>query len=122
MNTVPRVDYDAAPPRIVGDGWRVLVPEVNAEGNDEAGIALWALRERPGAYLGWNVRKEGLAKGELCFLFGGHRPLEGGDRARERFLPDLSGLGRARAMKEDGFLLSEDFEALAAARGTPTPR
>lgn len=122
VNTVPRVDYDAAPPRIVGDGWRVLVPEVNAEGNDEAGIALWALRERPGAYLGWNVRKEGLAKGELCFLFGGHRPLEGGDRARERFLPDLSGLGRARAMKEDGFLLSEDFEALAAARGTPTPR
>jgi hypothetical protein len=75
VNTVPRVDYDAVPPRLVGDGWRVLVPTTNTGGNDEAGIPLWALQSKPGAYLGWNVRKEGFANGEQCFLFGGFRPL-----------------------------------------------
>jgi hypothetical protein len=106
-NTVPRVDYDAVPPKIVGDGWRVLVPKTDANGNDVPGIPLWALQKKPGAYLGWNVRKEGFAKGELCFLFGGFRASAHGQPRSSIVWRDRSRPGRGRTVKLDRFQLAE---------------
>ncbi|MBM4382268.1 MAG: hypothetical protein FJ091_02750 [Deltaproteobacteria bacterium] len=74
-NNVQRVDYARVPPAVVGEGWDPLVPKTDADGNDAVGIRLWALEEKRGVYLGWNVRREGFAKGEPCFLFGGFKPL-----------------------------------------------
>ncbi|HEU4428745.1 MAG TPA: alpha/beta hydrolase domain-containing protein, partial [Myxococcota bacterium] len=73
VNRVEQVDYGVVPPKIVGEGWRVLVPTTGPDGNDLPGIRLHELQPGRSAYLGWNVRKAGFARGELCFLFGGER-------------------------------------------------
>jgi hypothetical protein len=110
VNTVPRVDYAAVPPRIVSDGWRVLVPETNPDGNDAAGIPLWALQGKPGTYLGWNVRKEAFARGELCFLFGGMKPSASRGDPRPS-----SPIAIADDLASRGFLLAEDRAAISRA-------
>jgi hypothetical protein len=112
-NKVQRVDYDAVPPVVVGDGWRTLVPKTNAEGNDAVGIPLWALEEKPGAYLGWNVRKEGFARGELCFLFGGFRAVAGG-QSLARLLRRVQATHEA---EQAGFLLNDEARMIEGASG-----
>jgi hypothetical protein len=113
-NNVQRVDYTRMPPALVGDGWRTLVPKTDAEGNDAVGIPLWALQEKRGVYLGWNVRKDGFARGELCFLFGGFRPLAGPERNRASLLRRVQ---TARDMERNSLLLRDDVQALDASIG-----
>jgi Alpha/beta hydrolase domain len=51
-----------------------LVPKVDADGNDVAGVAS-VLRQAPlGTYLGWNVTAAGFDKGKVCLLNGGFIP------------------------------------------------
>lgn len=51
-----------------------LVPKVDADGNDGAGV-LSVLRQAPlGTYLGWNVTAAGFDKGGICTLSGGYVP------------------------------------------------
>jgi hypothetical protein len=73
-NLVERIDYASVPPVITGPGWRVLVPKTDEDGNDAVGVPVFRLQEKRGVFLGWNVRRAGFAKGELCFLFGGWKP------------------------------------------------
>jgi hypothetical protein len=51
-------------------GWQVLVPSVDADGNDIAGIRMPQLASPTATYLGWNVRRAGFAEGELCLVYG----------------------------------------------------
>ncbi len=110
VNTVPRVDYGAVPPVVTGSGWRVLVPTTDALGNDVPGIPLHALQRLPAAYLGWNVRRDGFAKGELCFLFGGTKPDSGRGDSRPRSPIDV-----AASLASQGFLLDADRDAISKA-------
>jgi hypothetical protein len=110
VNTVPRIDYSRVPPVVIGGGWRVLVPRTDADGNDAAGIPLFALQEKLGAYLGWNSRRAGFAGGELCFLFGGFREQTGRRPAAER-------IAEAEKLRAQGFLLAEDAGAFAREPG-----
>jgi hypothetical protein len=51
-----------------------LVPKVDADGNDVAGVPS-VLRQVPlGTYLGWNIRSAGFDKGKICALSGGYLP------------------------------------------------
>lgn len=51
-----------------------LVPKVDADGNDVAGVPS-VLRQVPlGTYLGWNVTAAGFDKGKICTLNGGYLP------------------------------------------------
>jgi hypothetical protein len=51
-----------------------LVPKVDADGNDVAGVAS-VLRQAPlGTYLGWNVTASGFDKGKVCLLNGAFLP------------------------------------------------
>ena len=51
-----------------------LVPPVNSDGNETAGIAS-VLHQAPlGTYLGWNVQKSGFFKGQICGFTGGYVP------------------------------------------------
>jgi hypothetical protein len=51
-----------------------LVPKVDADGNDVAGVPS-VLRQVPlGTYLGWNVTESGFDKGRICTLNGGFVP------------------------------------------------
>jgi alpha/beta hydrolase family protein len=51
-----------------------LVPPVNADGNETAGVAS-VLHQAPlGTYLGWNAQTSGFFKGQICGFTGGYVP------------------------------------------------
>lgn len=72
----------AAPPGT--QGWPVLLPTVDSDGNDRGGIRLPALVAPAGTYLGWNLRKVGYATGQLCSVLGGFIPFAVDETARGR--------------------------------------
>ena len=74
-----------------------LVPRVNADGNETAGIPS-VLHQAPlGTYLGWNIQTTGFFKGQICGFSGGYvpfavtreptgaRPATRGPRIEERY-------------------------------------
>ena len=59
------------PPTLVGGGdYAVLVPKVDADGNDVAGVRSTAIQAPIGTYTGWNRRAPGFAADEQCTLNG----------------------------------------------------
>jgi hypothetical protein len=82
------LDYDVGPRFIYNDlsgivttqppGIRrsipTLVPRVNADGNEVAGVPS-VLHQAPlGTYLGWNIQASGFFKGQICGFSGGYVP------------------------------------------------
>jgi hypothetical protein len=63
----------AEPPQAEGK-YVVLVPAVDAEGNDVDGLRNTNVQVPLGTYLGWNVRKAGFSEGDSCDLTGGFIP------------------------------------------------
>ena len=53
-----------------------LVPRVNADGNETAGIPSVQLLVPLGSYLGWNERKRGYGAGGGCGFIGGFLPFK----------------------------------------------
>jgi hypothetical protein len=81
----------AEPPRLVpGASYTVLVPRVDADGNDVAGLRSVTLQAPLGTYTGWNLRRAGFAEDEECGLTGSFIPF-----ARTRADRDASGDPRA---------------------------
>jgi hypothetical protein len=77
------------PPK-TGEPFRVLVPQVNADGNDVAGIRLPEVAVPLGTYTGWNVTNPQLSELRyLSGLVGGFEPF-----SRTRALRDASGDSR----------------------------
>ena len=63
------------PPQPIGKGaYTILVPKIDADGNDLAGIRLPSVEVPIGTYTGWNLRPRGLAEGELAGLLGSFIP------------------------------------------------
>ena len=57
----------AEPPTVVaGHDYVVLLPRVDADGNEIAGIRSTTVHARLGTYTGWNLRRAGFADDELC--------------------------------------------------------
>ena len=54
--------------------WPLLVPALDPDGNDRAGIHLPAVAAPDSTYLGWSPRKPGYAAGDLCLIFGAKVP------------------------------------------------
>jgi hypothetical protein len=114
------------PPRQVNDGeYRVLVPKVDKDGNDIAGIRLPAVQVPTGTYTGWNLRPAGLAEDELSGLLGSFIPFaKSKTQRRQKGDPRLSLQERykdkadyvrqvsrvARILVEQRYLLPEDAE------------
>ena len=66
---------DVHPPRQIGNrAYTILVPKVDSDGNDIAGIRLPSVEVPLGTYTGWNLRPEGLAEDELSGLLGSFIP------------------------------------------------
>jgi hypothetical protein len=77
------------PPR-TGEAFRVLVPQVNADGNDVSGIRLPELAVPLGTYAGWNITVPQLNELRyLSGLVGGFEPF-----ARTKAQRDASGDSR----------------------------
>ena len=88
--------------------WPVLVPTVDADGNDVAGIHLPEEAAPAGTYLGWNVRKAGYAQGELCSIIGSFLPFAASQSSRGSD-PRLSLAERYAAMPR-----SDEMQAIGA--------
>ena len=116
-----------APPD--GAGYSILVPAVDTDGNDVAGVRLPAITVPLATHTGWNLQSEELAEGELADLLGSCLPLPrtraereaGGDprlSLEERYggVDDYAGRVREQiaALVEAGYMLAEDTETLLA--------
>jgi hypothetical protein len=118
------------PPKPIGSGaYKILVPKVDADGNDLAGIRLPAIGAPIGTYTGWNLRPRGLAEGELSGLLGSFMPFaksksqrkKTGDprlslaeryRDKQDYVEQIS--RAARTLVDKRFLLPEDAERIIA--------
>lgn len=116
------------PPRQNGkDAYVVLVPKVDSDGNDVAGIRLPAVQAPLGTYTGWNLRPRGLAEDELSGLLGSYIPfrktaaerrknadprlsLEERYKDRAEYIQQVS--RAARILVEQRYLLAEDAERI----------
>ena len=66
VNGLCELDYSQQPPRpIAGHDYPVLVPKVDADGNEIAGIRLPDVAVPLGTRTGWNIRSAGFAEGAL---------------------------------------------------------
>jgi hypothetical protein len=125
-----RGKMDIHPPKQISNGaYKILVPRVDADGNDLAGIRLPAIEAPIGTYTGWNLRPRGLAEGELAGLLGSFIPFaktkaqrkKTGDprRSLEVRYKDRNAyvqrIGRAtRNLVDERLLLPDDAERLIA--------
>ena len=118
------------PPRQIGKGqYTILVPRVDKDGNDVAGIRLPAVAVSLGTYTGWNLRPHGLAEDELAGLLGSFIPFartkaerhKSGDprlSIEERYKDQADYVRQvsraARILVEERYLLPEDAERMIA--------
>jgi hypothetical protein len=139
VNELPLLDYGAEydfrnvsgiltrePPMVRSDKpYKTLVPKVDIDGNEIAGIRSVNIRVPLGTYTGWALRKEGFGGGDLSSLNGMFIPfkntrkerLEAKDRRlslQERYGSHEKYVGAVRKAAEElvkeGFLLPEDAE------------
>jgi hypothetical protein len=116
------------PPRAIPDReYTILVPRVDTDGNDIAGIRLPAVQVPIGTYTGWNLRPRGLAEGELAGLLGSFIPFAKTRAERRRTGDPRPSIAEryndgkdyvekfsraARILVEQRFLLAEDAERM----------
>ena len=75
INHVTLLDFGSLPAvHVPGADYAVLVPKVDADGNDVAGIRSTDLEVPLGTYTGWSLRRAGFAEGEHCGLTGSFIP------------------------------------------------
>jgi hypothetical protein len=127
------------PPTVMpGPGYTVLVPAVDADGNDSCGVRAPMVEAPLATYTGWNLRARGFGQGAMHEFTGSTIPLPDspeertatGDPRRsilERY-PDSAAYAAAiraaaERLVEQRLMLAEDVErAVAAARGWDRPR
>jgi len=91
------------PPRpIRKSAYEILVPKVDLNGNDVAGIRLPQVEAPIGTYTGWNLRPRGLAEGELAGLLGSFIPFAKTKAARRK-------IGDPRLSLEERYIDRDDY-------------
>src|SRR5262249_44128412 len=115
----PRIDagiIDHEPPLVVpGETYPVLVPAVDADGNDQAGVRAPMVQAPLGTYTGWSVRRRGLGHGAMVSLTGSYIPFA--DSEEERLQtgdPRPSVLARYESAKAYVAAIRRAAEALVA--------
>jgi hypothetical protein len=139
VNELPLLDYGAQydfrnvsgilsqePPKVKSEQpYKTLVPKVDKDGNEIAGVRGINIRVPLGTYTGWALRREGFGEGDLSSLNGMFIPFKNTRKERiEEKDPRLSLQERygshekyveavreaAQELVKDGFLLPEDAE------------
>ncbi len=118
-------DYFTLPTRHTTAEYTVLVPKVDGDGNDIAGVRSTMLQVPLGTYTGWNVRRAGSIGGEVCGTNGSYIPFaktqaeRGADprlSLEERYRTQAGYVAQVRAaaerLQQAGFLLPKDAERL----------
>jgi hypothetical protein len=99
-------------PPIVGKAFPVLVPQVDDDGNEIAGIRMPCIQVPLATFTGWNLRAPEIgAPDELYNLFGSYLPfprrsIEQRYSSREDYLIKVQ--AAARALARSGYLLERD--------------
>ncbi|HEU4344697.1 MAG TPA: alpha/beta hydrolase domain-containing protein, partial [Candidatus Binatia bacterium] len=127
---INRGRMDLHPPALTRKGeYTILVPKVDSDGNDVAGIRLPQIQVPIGTYAGWNLQSPGLAEDELSGLLGSFIPFaktklerqKAGDprlsieeryQDHEDYVRQIS--RAARTLVDQRFLLPEDAERIIA--------
>jgi len=134
VNELSEMDHSMQPPTaIAGRKYLILVPKVDEDGNDIAGVRVPDITVPRGTHTGWNLRRRGFGEGELLLL-GSYFPFAATKRERlglgdprpsleERYPTNehyLRAIAQAaEALREKRLLLSEDVDRIikgAAAR------
>ena len=103
INGLAVIDPEALPPQ-PGKTYQVPVPRVDETGHELGALRLPAIEAPLATYLGWNIRKEGFAPGELCSLTGSMLPLAKTKAEREAS-------GDLRPSLEERYASKEDYLA-----------
>jgi hypothetical protein len=127
-----RVDYGAEPPK-VGKPFPMLVPQVDADGNETAGVCMPEVAVPLATYTGWNLRDPSIGAPEELFSMAGswipfartrgEREKSGDPRpsVEERYKTREDYLARigqaARELVRGGYLLEPDIPALLERAG-----
>jgi hypothetical protein len=138
-NSLPLMDFGTdtergllqEPPRIVsGKSYPVLVPAVDADGNETAGVRAPMVAAPLGTYTGWNLRSRGFGHGAMHEFSGSYvqfpespeeQHMTGDprrsvlDRYRDAAAYVAAITAAARRLVEEGFMLEEDVERAATA-------
>jgi hypothetical protein len=61
-------------PPVQGAAYALLLPQVDADGNDIDGLRNTNTQVPLGTYTGWNIRKAGFSEGDSCDLTGAFIP------------------------------------------------
>ena len=117
------------PPEIGNGSYTVLVPAVDADGNDIAGVRAPMVQAPLGTYTGWNLRDRGQGEGYMHEFTGSYVPLPETDSVRrstadprrsivERY-GDSGGytkavVAAAKQLVADRLMLEEDVERVEA--------
>jgi hypothetical protein len=84
VNQLSEMDYGEQPPRrIAGRQYRVMVPKVDADGNELGGLRLPEIAVPRATHTGWNLRRAGFGEDELANIFGACIPFAATKRERE---------------------------------------
>jgi hypothetical protein len=131
VNHLSVIDDSVFPPRhVAGKDYRVLVPKIDADGNDLPGVRSAQLAAPLGTYTGWNLRAKGFMENEGCYLNGSYVPfaqtaaqrksandprlsLEERYGTRQHYVDTVS--GAAKQLVTDRYLLQEDADRLIKA-------
>jgi hypothetical protein len=115
------------PVPVPGTQYRVLVPRVDDDGHDVAGIRQPDVEVPLATYTGWNVRAAGFREGEMCGLTGSYIPLPvtkderkaSGDprksleeryKTHDKYVKQVE--QAARKLVKERFLLEEDYDRI----------
>ena len=118
------------PPSVVSaEGYAVLVPGVDSDGNDIAGVRAPMVAAPLGTYTGWNLRRRGQGEGAMHEFTGSYIPLPETEAVRratgdprasiEARYGGVDGyvaaiVAAAEGLVADGFMLEEDIARVAA--------
>jgi hypothetical protein len=110
-------------------GYTILVPSVDADGNEIAGVRAPVVQAPLGTYTGWNLRNRGWGHGATLLIQGSYIPFPDTPEEREMTRdPRLSVLERygspdgyvavireaAERLVEAGLMLEEDIDRVVA--------
>lgn len=125
VNDVFVNDHVTLPPRQTDAQYTVLVPRVDRDGNDIAGIRSVMIQVPLGTYTGWNTRRAGFMDGKSCGVTGSFIPFakKAADRGadprlslEERYGTETRYVEQVRAatvrQQQAGLLLTKDAERI----------
>lgn len=141
-NSMPALDFgpragegilDREPPEVLAEeGYPVLVPAVDSDGNEIAGVPAPMIAAPVGTFAGWNIRRRGIAGGVMHEFSGSYIPFPDTPEERaatgdprpsllERY-KDAAGYAQAieaaaRTLVTEGFMLEEDVPRAVARAG-----